>query len=177
MSAATRSIVTALALVPLAWSASAAPPNLQTPAPVIYLADNLDEQESLGFCIDTVGRGFGDRLHTHSCKPNGGDVQYFFDADTGRIGSPTFENKCAELLSEPAEGVRLGLLDCSDGPRQRFVYQAETQEIQPADAPSLCLAAGPVSLPAGRFVKRDLLFADCATTEPGLKQWVVKSAP
>ena len=34
-------------------SAIAAPPVLQTPEPVIYLADNIDEQEELGWCIDT----------------------------------------------------------------------------------------------------------------------------
>ena len=61
-------------LVCLAASAYAAPPDLQTPAPVVYLADNLDEQDKLGWCIDTVGRGFGERLHAHSCKPRGGDV-------------------------------------------------------------------------------------------------------
>ena len=37
--------------------AYSAPPDLKTPTPVVYLADNLDEQDNLGFCIDTVGRG------------------------------------------------------------------------------------------------------------------------
>ena len=35
-----------LLLIPMA--ASAAPPDLRTPAPVIYLADNLDEKDKLG---------------------------------------------------------------------------------------------------------------------------------
>ena len=66
----------------------AAPPELQTPAPVIYLADNLDEQDKLGWCIDTVGRGLFDRLHAHSCKPHGGDVQFKFDAASGHCSPP-----------------------------------------------------------------------------------------
>ncbi|NRB29925.1 MAG: hypothetical protein HRU27_04945, partial [Rhizobiaceae bacterium] len=65
--------------------ALAADPDLKTPSPVIYLADNLDEKDNLGWCIDTVGRGLSDRLHAHSCKPRGGDVQFKFDAQTGQI--------------------------------------------------------------------------------------------
>ena len=49
-------------------AAYSAPPDLKTPTPVIYLADNLDEQDNLGFCIDTVGRGFAERLHAHSAN-------------------------------------------------------------------------------------------------------------
>ena len=39
-------------------SANSAPPELQTPEPVIYLADNIDEKDNLGWCIDTLGRGW-----------------------------------------------------------------------------------------------------------------------
>ena len=95
-----------------AWGQSGAP-DLKTPAPVIYLADNLDEQDKLGYCIDTVGRGFGERLHAHSCKPRGGDVQFTHDPDARRIMSATFAGKCAELLAPAAPGVTLGLLDCA----------------------------------------------------------------
>ena len=48
-------------------------PNIQTPSPVLYLANNLDEPDQLGYCLDTVGRGQSDRAHVHSCKPRGGD--------------------------------------------------------------------------------------------------------
>ena len=37
----------------LTLSSNAAPPALQTPEPAIYLADNLDEKDNLGWCIDT----------------------------------------------------------------------------------------------------------------------------
>ena len=51
-------------------------PNLQTPSPVIYLSDNLDEERNLGYCLDPRGRGFSERLHAHSCTPRGGDEQF-----------------------------------------------------------------------------------------------------
>ena len=54
-----------LLMCALPISANALPPELQTAAPVIYLADNLDERSNLGWCIDTVGRGFGDQLQAH----------------------------------------------------------------------------------------------------------------
>ena len=70
----------------------ASTPNLKTPAPVIYLEDNLDEKDQLGYCIDTKGRGFGEKLHAHSCKPRRGDVQFRYDSENGRIESETFDN-------------------------------------------------------------------------------------
>ena len=58
-------------------------PKIKTPAPVIHLSNNLDEKDELGYCIDTIGRGRSDRLHLHSCKPEGGDVQFTLDISTG----------------------------------------------------------------------------------------------
>ncbi len=52
----------------ISLSANAAPPELQTPEPVIYLADNIDEKDNLGWCIDTLGRGWSEQLQTHSCN-------------------------------------------------------------------------------------------------------------
>ena len=66
------------------------PPILQTPSPVIYLADNLDEQDQLGYCIDTRGRDFNEELHAHSCKPKGGDVQFSYNKETLQICSVEF---------------------------------------------------------------------------------------
>jgi len=164
----------ALALVVAATAAHSEPPKVQTPAPVIFLADNLDEQAGLGYCIDTIGRGFSDRLHTHSCKPQGGDVQYAFDPASGQIASPTYENKCAALMGAPAPGVKLALLDCADVTEQAFEYDQGNLEFHPAGRADLCLATGPDSFPAGRFMKRDLLLAVCAETPANLRQWVVK---
>lgn len=170
-------IATAALAVALATTAAQAePPKLQTPAPVIYLADNLDEPNQRGYCIDTIGRGFSERLQTHSCKPEGGDVQYRLDSETGQIASPTYENKCAELMAPPAPGVKLALLDCSGAAAQKFEYDAASLELSPAGRRDLCLATAAQSFRAGKYRKRELALAECANTELILRQWVVMSA-
>ena len=154
---------------------SAAPPALQTPAPVIYLADNLDEQDDLGFCIDTVGRGFGERLHAHSCKPRGGDVQFSYDEAARRVASATYSGKCATLTAPAAAGVSLGLVDCSDdSPEQRFDYDRGTLEFRPAGDEGLCLAVGSASRTAGPFMSRSLELAPCGATDARHKQWRIE---
>ena len=78
------------------FAARAEAPDLQSGTPVIYLADNLDEKDKLGWCIDTKGRGFADTLHAHSCKPAGPgyrDTQFSYDADSGQIRSAAFDEK------------------------------------------------------------------------------------
>lgn len=162
-----------LLLIPVA--AYSAPPDLRTPAPVIYLADNLDEKDKLGWCIDTVGRGFGERLHAHSCKPRGGDVQFRYDKDARRIASATYAGKCATLIAPAAAGVTLGLVDCSkDSAAQDFDYDAGTMEFRPGGDGALCLAAGAASRSAGPFMSRNLELAPCASTDAALKQWRIK---
>ena len=153
----------------------AAPPALQTPAPVIYLADNLDEQDNLGFCIDTVGRGFGEKLHAHSCKPRGGDVQFAYDEASRRIVSATYSGKCATLAAPAAAGVSLGLVDCSDdSPEQRFDYDRGTLEFRPAGDKVLCLAVGSASRTAGPFMSRSLELAPCGATDAKRRQWRIE---
>ncbi len=162
-----------LAIVPT--SLYAGPPELQTPAPVIYLADNLDEQDKLGWCIDTVGRGFGDRLHAHSCKPFGGDVQFLFNKSTGQIRSATFDGKCATLLAAPAAGVKFGLLDCSAASSaQKFTYDTQASEFRPGSSSGLCLVVGSSSRSAGPFMSRNLELASCSSTAAKFKQWRIK---
>jgi len=156
-------------------SANAATPQLQTPAPVIYLADNLDEKDKLGWCLDTLGRGCAEQLQTHSCKPQGGDVQFSYDEETRQIESVEFPGKCATRHEAAAAGVSFDLLDCSDtSVAQLFIYNAETLEFMPEDDRSLCIAAGAESRTAGPFMSRILELAPCATTDASLKQWVVK---
>ena len=155
--------------------AYAEPPALRTPAPVIYLADNLDEKDNLGWCIDTVGRGFGERLHAHSCKPRGGDVQFSYDKAARRIASATFSGKCATLLAPAAAGVKLGLVDCAeDAAGQAFDHDGGAMEFRPGGDGTLCLAVGSTSRSAGPFMSRGLLLAPCASTEPRFKQWLIK---
>jgi len=158
-------------------SANAATPELKTPAPVIYLADNLDEKDELGWCIDTLGRGWSEQLQTHSCKPQGGDVQFSYNEETRQIMSVEFPGKCATLHETAAAGVSFDLLDCSaTSAAQLFIYNAESLEFMPEDDRSLCVAAGAESRSAGPFMSRVLELAPCASTDARLKQWVVKDA-
>lgn len=162
-------------LLLVTMSAIAAPPALQTPEPVIYLADNIDEQEDLGWCIDTLGRGWSEQLQTHSCKPQGGDVQFAYDSETRQIVSVEFPGKCATLREEPSAGVFFDLLDCSStSSAQLFSYDAETLEFAPENDRGLCVAAGAESRAAGPYLSRDLVLAPCASTDAALKQWIVK---
>ena len=148
------------------------PPTLKTPAPVIYLADNLDEANNLGWCIDTQGRGFSDKLHAHSCKPQGGDVQFSLNDETGQIMSVAFANFCMEY--QPDADDPFGLVACnSDSAAQRFKFDTTTSHLSLADQSTQCIVVGNTSRPAGPFMSRDLLLADCSSTRPELRKWVV----
>ena len=170
-------------MIMAATAAHASPPEIQTPAPIIYLADNLDEQDRLGWCIDTVGRGFSDRLHAHSCKPvtrRHGDVLFRHNTVSGQIMSATYDGKCAELLGSATAGTRLGLLDCTGAAdRQKFTYDAATGEFRVAASgdpnQNLCLAVAPTSRKAGPFMSRDLLLAPCDSTATKYKRWAIKA--
>jgi len=156
-------------------SVNAAPPELQTPEPVIYLADNLDEKDNLGWCIDTLGRGWSEQLQTHSCKPQGGDVQFFYNVETRQIASVEFPGKCATLHETASAGVSFDLLDYSStSSQQLFTYSADSSEFSPEADRNLCVAAGAGSQAAGPFMSRRLELAPCISTDARLKQWVIK---
>ena len=162
-------------LLLVTMSAIAAPPALQTPEPVIYLADNIDEREALGWCIDTLGRGWSEQFRPQSCKPQGGDVQFAYDGEARQIVSVEFPGKCATLHEEAAVGVSFDLLDCdTTSPAQMFSYDAETLEFTPENDRSLCISAGAESRTAGPYMARVLELAPCASTDAALKQWIVK---
>ncbi|WP_422038275.1 ricin-type beta-trefoil lectin domain protein [Roseibium sp.] len=151
---------------------SAEAPDLKTPAPVIYLADNLDEADNLGWCIDTQGRGFGENLHAHSCKPRGGDVQFTFDTASGQIRSVAFDGKCMELIAPGDPAIAFGLRDCADGKAEQvFAFDAPSGHITPGSRPGDCVAAGAASRAAGPFMSRDLILAACATADPAVIKW------
>ena len=87
---------TLLLIAPL--TSMAEPPAVQTEGTVIYLADNLNEEAMLGWCIDTQGRGFSEKLHAHSCKPDGGDTQFSFEENAGPFQSRhLLFSPCADL--------------------------------------------------------------------------------
>jgi len=163
-------------LVSLTFSINlyASPPNVQTPSPVIYLADNLDEPDKLGWCIDTKGRGFSDRLHAHSCKPQGGDVQFIFDAENGLIKSAIFKNKCLSKLNSNLE-MNFGLLECKIGSTlQTFKYIKSNQEFRSMNNDNNCIVVGRNSRNAGPFMSRDLYLKRCDSIEPKYKKWLIK---
>ncbi|MEM9633332.1 MAG: hypothetical protein AAGA50_18520, partial [Pseudomonadota bacterium] len=144
------SIASACFFCLLVSSANADAPNIQTPTPVIYLADNLDEADSLGWCIDTLGRGYAENLQAHSCKPQGGDVQFSYNADTSQIASVEFEGKCMELIAPDDPKIAFGLRDCAlEQPMQQFLFDKGTGRITPVSLPESCVAAGEVSRAAG----------------------------
>lgn len=157
-------------------SATAEPPMLQTNGPIIYLADNLDEKDGLGWCIDTLGRGQSDQLQVHSCKPQSGnsdqnaDVKFAFDASSGEIRSASYENQCMTLLDAGSE-VQFGLLDCNSTMSQRFAYAEETGFISPFEQADFCVVAGAGSRSAGPYMSRDLDLAACNGVDSKLSSW------
>ena len=162
-----------LLIVPLTSFAEA--PEVQTKGTVIYLADNLNEEAKLGWCIDTQGRGFSDKLHSHSCKPGGGDTQFSFDANSGMIKSVAFEGKCMTLGAPDNAEVPFFLLDCVEGDEaQQFIYDIPSMEFRLGTDESKCVAVAEPIIEAGPFQSRHLVFAPCADLSPSFKQWVIR---
>jgi hypothetical protein len=150
----------------------AEPPRLQTPSPVIYLADNLNEKDELGWCIDTLGRGFAERLQAHSCKPQGGDVQFSFDRQSGQIRSVAYPAYC--MAHRPNDASTFALVTCdAAATSQQFVYNSDVGTLQTAGDASTCLSVGENSRSAGPFMSRSLVLTDCEATERALREWVV----
>lgn len=141
-------------------------PNISTPSPVIYLSDNLDEADNLGWCVDTQVREFEERLHTHSSKPRGGDMQFGLENETGFIRSVAFPDYCMAYI--PNDASTIALVVCNpNGEAQGFEFKVETGEIAFAKNPSLCVAVGP-------FMSRTLDLLSYADTPAARKQWVVR---
>jgi hypothetical protein len=164
---------TLLLTSPLASMAEA--PVVQTKGALIYLADNLNEEAKLGWCIDTEGKGFSDQLQSHSCKPEGADTQFSYDATSGMIQSVAYEGKCM-ALSDPENTVNpFGLLDCvKDDTTQQFIYDTGSMEFRISADESMCVTVAETINDAGPYQSRDLIFASCADLEPAFKQWVVR---
>ncbi len=149
-------------------------PNVQTPSPVIFLADNLNEPDGLGWCIDTVGRGFADKLHAHSCKPQGGDVQFTYNKKAHSIESAEFNGKCmsVDTAQQPAE---FELLDCdAESAEQRFTFDASNGFFKPLDSPNLCIGVGEQYRAAGPFSSRDLVLINCADAQAVYMSWTIR---
>lgn len=161
-----------VALCVLGTAAWAEPPVIQTQGTVIYLSDNLDEVDRLGWCIDTLGRGFAEQLQAHSCKPQGGDVQFGYNSATQQIYSVEFEGKCMAHLDPINPHVPFWLEDCNDVAHQRF--DIEDGRIFLVEDPQTCVVVGETSRMAGPFMSRDLTKAPCDTVDPLRAIWMVR---
>ena len=160
----------------LSQPAFAEAPKIQTKGAIIHLADNLQEEANLGWCIDTDGRDLTDLLHAHSCKPSGNDVLFSYSEDTGMIASVTYENKCM-AHNAPDNAVNpFGLIACdATASNQKFAYDAETMEMHLGSDATQCLTVSSEIDEAGPFQSRDLILASCDSLDSSFKQWVVRN--
>ena len=145
-------------------------PSIQSPNPIIYLADNLDEQDKLGYCIDTDGKDFSDSLQVHSCKPNGDDVLFYYDEETLQICSATYSCFSAAIIGGAKIGMTISLVKSEpESSEQKFVYNKESGEFRPKENTKLCLAAGSESDKAGPYMSRTLSLQLRENTDKSLK--------
>lgn len=156
-------------------------PQVPTEPPYIVLSDNLDEPNGYGFCIDTTSRGLTDLAQTHTCKPSDAsrarddrdnDTRFFYNADTGQIASHAFDGICLQVLRAGQISV-FALLECSDHPRQSFVYDSAAGTLSTTDETDMCITVSEETIPAGPWVKRDLVLRPCDDVELSQKQWTV----
>ncbi len=168
----------------LGTSALAAPPEVPTSAPYIVLSDNLDEPNGYGFCIDTMSLGLNDLMHSHTCKPQQEgaernspqhDVRFMFKADSMQVESYAFEGLCMQALLAAGRDTVFALLECSDAPRQKFVYNQDDGTLRLEEDQARCVGVVSETVPAGPWVARGLVLAACDELEDSLKQWTVVS--
>ena len=150
-------------------------PTIQTKGEIIYLADNLDEKDKLGWCIDTDGKDFSGTLQAHSCKPEGNDVLFRYDAKTLQIHSVTYPGYSAAMIGGSREDMTISLIKSnSDSIDQKFIYDKRSGEFRPKSNPNLCLAVAQTSDSAGPYMSRKLTLKPLLGTERKLKQWVIQ---
>lgn len=179
-------IAASMVLLALSSFVFSAPPTTETAPPYIVLSDNLDEPNGYGFCIDTLSRGKNDLMQAHSCKPRDderprdsqdNDVRFIYDSDTKQIASHAYEGMCMQALIAKARGNISGfafaLLECSDAPRQKFIYSEDDKTLRLNEDQGICIGVEPETKPAGPLVARGLVLAKCEELDPLLKQWKV----
>ena len=165
----------------IAQPASAEAPNVPSEAPYIVLSANHDEPNGYGFCLDTYGAGQSDLMQTHSCKPtkadaerndSGHDTRFEYNEETQQVMSYAFEGYCMQALIANSLTV-FALLECSDHPRQKFVYSPEDKTLKLAEDQSRCITVSSETVPAGPWVKRPLKLETCDDIDASLKQWTI----
>ena len=160
-------------------------PKVPTAAPYIVLSKNLDEPNGYGFCIDTYGPGQSELMQTHSCKPKavdgaprndpGHDVRFEYDVETKKIRSYAFEGQCVQVLIAVGKS-EFALLECSDHPHQKFIYQQVDKTLRLEKDDSFCVAVDSQTQLAGPWVKRPLMLIECSEVGLELKQWLIVPA-
>ena len=156
-------------------------PKVPSEAPYIVLSENHDEPNGYGFCIDTYGPGQSDLLQTHSCKPpsegeprsyEGHDTRFEYNAETMQVVSYPFEGFCMQALVAVGKS-EFALLECSDHPRQKFIYNDADQTLRLNEDQESCVVVVSETVPAGPWVKRPLSLETCSEVDASLKQWSV----
>lgn len=171
----------------MAWLAfwltpvSAFPPSVK---PNIYLADNLDESQQLGYCIDISGHGSSincGSMQAHSCKAAGADTQFSYDVATKTIKAANYDGSCAAggggclaVLGSLAAGSNFQVTTCDGSSLQTFSYSSDRTFV--AGGSAFCLAVSAASRAAGPFMARDLALADCSSTDSSLTTWTAVDA-
>lgn len=150
-------------------------PAIKTKGPIIHLADNLQEEAMLGWCIDTDGRELTDLLHAHSCKPSGDDVLFTYTTESGRIGSATYDGLCMAYNAPESTENPFGLISCDEADdSQSFIYDEASMEIRLGMDATQCVTVSATIDDAGPFQSRDLILAACDTLDSSFKQWVIQ---
>ena len=159
-------------------------PDVPSDPPYIVLSANHDEPNGYGFCLDTYGAGQSDLMQTHTCKPakadqprdySGNDTRFEYRQDTQQVRSYPFEGYCMHALIA-SELTVFALLECSDHPRQKFVYSTDDKTLRLAEDQSRCVTVSAETVPAGPWVKRPLSLETCDDIDASLKQWTVAAA-
>jgi len=162
-----------------ATSALANTPKVPSDAPYIVLADNVDEPNGYGFCLDTAGRGMSDFMQSHSCKPAAkddagnptpNDTQFLFDAKNMRVESVAYPGVCMQVLIS-RYSTAFALLDCSEHIRQKFIYSPKDKTLVMEEDQAMCVSVVSVREAAGPWSRRELALTSCVETEDALKQW------
>ena len=155
--------------------------NVPSDPPYIVLSANLDEPNGYGFCIDTYGAGQSNLMQTHSCKPakadaernySGNDTRFQYNAESQQVMSYAFEGYCMQALIA-SEVTVFALLQCSDHPRQKFVYSTEDESLRLVEDQDRCVTVASETVPAGPWVKRPLQLETCDEVDASLRRWTV----
>ncbi|WP_336469994.1 hypothetical protein [Candidatus Halocynthiibacter alkanivorans] len=100
------------------------------------------------------------------------DTRFMYNPETGQIASYVFDGICMQALIAQ-ERTEFALLECSDHPRQKFVYDSADQTLRLDEDQTRCITVESETARAGPWVKRQLPLETCDEVDASLKQWTV----